>query len=202
MQHNPTVYIVDDEPAMRDALSLLIRTAGMDVIAYAEPEMFLAQFDPEVIGCIILDMRMPSWTGLELQAELNKKNVLLPQIFLSGHGDVRQTVRAMKGGAVDFLTKPVEDSLLLHTIQEAIRNYMRSLPQLKAEQETRKRLAGLTTREQDVLHLILDGLANKEIARQIDVSIRTVESHRAAIHEKLEAKNLAHLCRICMGIMN
>jgi FixJ family two-component response regulator len=198
-QHSPTVYLVDDDPAFRDALSLLIQSAGMEVVAFADPEMLLSHIDPDVIGCIILDMRMPGWTGLELQAALTERNIHLPQIFLTGYGDVRQTVRALKNGAVDFLTKPVDDRLLLHTIHEAIRAYMRVLPKVKAEQKTQERLARLTKKENAVLHHVLDGLTNKEIANQLGIGIRTVETHRAAILEKLEAQNLAHLCRMCFG---
>lgn len=195
MKPEPTVFLVDDDDAVRDSLTLLCETAGFTVRAYASAEAFLADYQQDWAGCVVLDLRMPGMSGTDLQAELRNRQLTLPIIFLTAHGDIPTTVRAIKAGAIDFLTKPVEARPFLELLREAIA--------LDQQRRTESRPMGelvldrLTPRERDVISLILAGLTNKEIARQLGISHRTVENHRARIMDKTRAANLVQLALIC-----
>jgi len=190
------VYIVDDDPAMRESMTLMLEVAGFTVRGFASAREFLAYYSDGVSGCLVLDQRMPEMTGLDLQRELRQRDGLLPIIFLSGYGDIPTTVRAVKGGAVDFLEKPVAKETLIARIEQAFATDRQQRALAAEEQAVRKRYADLTRREREVFHLATRGLANKEIARTLDISPRTVENHRARVMEKMEAENIATLCNM------
>jgi two-component system, LuxR family, response regulator FixJ len=187
------VYLVDDEFAVRDSLSLLIESTGQNVRSFESAEAFLNNYDPEQPGCLLLDVRMPSMSGLELQGELLRRKISIPIIFISGHAGIPDSAKAFRAGAVDFLEKPFDNEILLERIEEAIKIDTASREQLIEHFEIQNRLAHLTAREQEVLSLIVKGHSNKEIARILDISNRTVEAHRASIMEKMQVKSLAEL---------
>lgn len=191
-----TVFIVDDDAAVRDGLAMLLDTAGFMVETYDGAATFLAGCSASRSGCLILDVRMPEMTGPELQAELNRRGIDLPIIFLTAHGDIPTTVQAMKQGAVDFLTKPVVGSELLERVRAALEKSVQLHQQASATQALRERLEGLTQRELEVMKLVADGLPNKEIARSLGISHRTVEVHRARVMQKTGATNLVELSRL------
>ena len=192
---SPLIHLVDDDDAVRDALDLLISTVGLRVAQWSHPEVFLAQFDRNSLGAVVLDMRMPGLSGLAVLEQLQAAGVDHPVILLTGHGTVDLCRRAFKAGAAEFLEKPVDDELLLDTLQQAVRRHVKSRQRHAADQAARQRYAGLTEREREVLGLIIEGLTNKEIGRAMAVSPRTVETHRANLFEKLQAPSLAHLIR-------
>jgi len=192
---SPVIHLVDDDAPVRDALGLLIGTVGLRVQQWAEPEKFLAHFDRQSMGAIVLDVRMPVVSGLSVLESLVSAGVDHPVIMLTGHGTVDLCRRAFKAGAAEFLEKPVNDELLLDVLQQAVRRHVRSRQHQVADLATRQRFAALTERERQVLGLIMDGLTNKEIGRAIALSPRTVETHRAHLFEKLAAPSLAHLIR-------
>lgn len=192
---SPLIHLVDDDEAVRDALDLLISTVGLRVAQWSHPEVFLAQFDRNSLGAVVLDMRMPGLSGLAVLEQLQAAGVDHPVILLTGHGTVDLCRRAFKAGAAEFLEKPVDDELLLDTLQQAVRRHVKSRQRHAADQAARQRYAGLTEREREVLGLIIEGLTNKEIGRAMALSPRTVETHRANLFEKLQAPSLAHLIR-------
>jgi FixJ family two-component response regulator len=191
-----TVFIVDDDAAVRDGLAMLLDTAGLAVETYDGAAAFLAACSAPRAGCLILDVRMPEMTGPELQAELKRRGIDLPIIFLTAHGDIPTTVQAMKQGATDFLTKPVVGSELLERVQAALEKSVQLHQQASVTQALRERLEGLTQRELEVMKLVADGLANKEIARTLGISHRTVEVHRARVMQKTGVTNLVELSRL------
>lgn len=191
-----TVFIVDDDPAIRDALSLLIDLEGMAVRAFESAEAFLAACQPEWRGCLVTDVRMPGMSGVELQTELTRRGVNLPLIFLTGYGDIPMSVKAIKAGAVDFLTKPVSATALLESVQTALNEDEKRLEEAAARQAAAERLASLTERERLVMEQAIAGLSNKEIARQLDISHRTVEIHKARVMHKTGAGSIIELARI------
>lgn len=192
----PTVFVVDDDAAVRDSVCLLLETAGLAVEAHDSAESFLAALDPQRYGCLVLDMRMPGMGGLELQAELARRGALLPIIFLTAHGDIPMTVRAMKAGAADFLTKPVDGAELIERIEAALLRARSDRESVAARQEARARLAALTEREQEILALAVAGCTNKDIARRLGISFRTVEVHRSHILLKTGAATLIELAQL------
>lgn len=193
----PCVYIVDDDDAVRDSLGLVLETGGIAYQAFASAEGFLQAYCPGKPGCLLLDVNMPGMRGTELQAELAHREIRLPIIFLTAHGDIPMTVRAIKAGAVDFLTKPVASELLLNRIHAVLQLEMQQYAQAIKEQALCARLNALTTRELEVMSLVVAGHANKEIARQLGISHRTVEIHRARVMEKTGATNVLELARFC-----
>jgi RNA polymerase sigma factor (sigma-70 family) len=191
----PLVQLVDDDQAVRDALALLIATIGLRVRTWADPLAFLREVDREAIGAIVLDVRMPGISGLAVLERLVEQGVDQPVIMLTGHGTVEMCRRAFKGGAAEFLEKPVDDDLLLETLQQAVRQHVRSRERSQADRAARERHAQLSPREREVLLLVVEGLTNKEIGKALGLSPRTVEAHRAHLFEKLEVPSLAQLVR-------
>ena len=193
---SPLIQIVDDDQAVREALALLIGTVGLRVATWAHPDAFIAGFDREAIGAIVLDMRMPGLSGLAVLERLRGEGVDQPVVMLTGHGTVEMCRRAFKQGAAEFLEKPVDDDLLLDTLHQAVRQHVRSRERVAAGREARERLARLSEREREVLGLVVEGLTNKEVARALALSPRTVETHRANLSAKLEVATLAQLIRV------
>jgi two-component system, LuxR family, response regulator FixJ len=197
MKEQPaTVCIVDDDEPVRGSLRLLLKTLGLPTLAYGSAQEFLAEFDPQRRGCLVLDIRMPGMSGLELQEELNKLGALVPIIFITGHGDVPMAVEAMQQGAMDFLQKPFRDQDLVDRINKALEKDRAGREVLNNRERLQARIAALTPREREILKLIVAGKANKVIAGDLQVSQRTVEIHRAHVMEKMEANSLAHLVRM------
>ena len=192
---SPLIHLIDDDDAVRSALSLLISTVGLRVQTWAEPQAFVAGFDRDSIGVIVLDVRMPGVSGLTVLQQLVEQGVNQPVIMLTGHGTVDMCRRAFKAGAAEFLEKPVNDDALLEALQNAVRQHVRSRERQQVNQQARERYAQLSEREREVLGLIISGLTNKEIGRALDLSPRTVETHRANLFAKLGAESLADLIR-------
>ena len=190
------VYIVDDDHAVRDSLSFLMKSVGLRSSAHASADEFMKAFDPEQPGCIVLDIRMPGISGLDLQEALNEQKSITPIIFITGHGDVPMAVEAMQGGAVDFLQKPFRDQELLDRIQSAMHADQTLRRELEGRNALLKRYETLTPREKEILNHVVAGKANKVIAFDLGVSQRTVEIHRARVMEKMAARSLAHLVRM------
>ena len=176
---SPIVHIVDDDEAVCSSLRLLLKSRGIPAVSHGSAEDFLAKYDPEQPGCLVLDVRMPGMSGLELQDELNRRGAVIPVIFITGHGDVPMAVEAMQHGAADFLQKPFKDQDLTGRIQQAIAIDRRNRELLREKDAIRARLASLSPREMQVLRLVTLGKSNKVIAGDLGVSQRTVEIHRA-----------------------
>ena len=192
---SPLVHLIDDDEAVRASLALLIGTVGLRVQSWDDPQAFLAGFDRQAIGAIVLDVRMPGISGLTVLDRLVEQGVDQPVIMLTGHGTVEMCRRAFKAGAAEFLEKPVDDEALLEALQSAVRQHVKSRERLSAGREARERYAQLSEREREVLGLIVAGLTNKEIGRALSLSPRTVETHRANLFAKLETASLAQLIR-------
>ncbi len=193
MNRTPLIHLVDDDAGVRDSLALLIGTVGLRVMPWAHPQAFLDGFDREAIGAIVLDVRMPGLGGLQVLEALRTQGADQPVVMLTGHGTVALCRQAFKGGAAEFLEKPVDDQLLLDTLQSAVRQHVRSRQRGLADREARERYGQLSPREREVLGLIVAGLTNKEIGRALGLSPRTVETHRAHLFGKLGAPTLAQL---------
>ncbi|MFZ0747633.1 MAG: response regulator transcription factor [Terracidiphilus sp.] len=190
------VYVIDDDRAIREGLESLIRSIGLRVVTFGSAAEFLGAQRANVPSCLVLDVRMPGQSGLDLQGEMRGAGIHIPTIFITGHGDIPMTVRAMKQGAMEFLTKPVRGQELLDAIQKAIARD-RELRQRRAEiAELRARFDLLTPRETEVLNLVVAGLLNKQIADQLGASELTIKTHRARVMEKTGADSLAHLVRM------
>lgn len=196
MTLHPTVYIVDDDPAIRDSLGLMIEQEELSVMTFECAEDFLAACSDTSFGCVIIDIRMPGMDGMQLQEEMTRRGILLPVIFLTGHGDIPMSVRAIKSGAQDFLTKPVTREKLLASVRSALQSGTQMLEKIARVQRTRSLLADLTEREREVMMLAVLGHPNKEIARRLGISHRTVEIHKAKIMHKTGAVNLLDLARL------
>jgi len=192
---SPLVHLIDDDEAVRSSLALLIGTVGLRVQGWADPQEFIRSFDRHTVGAIVLDVRMPGISGLSVLDTLKAQGVDQPIIMLTGHGTVEMCRRAFKSGAAEFLEKPVNDEVLLEALQNAVRQHVKSRQRNQANQQARQRYAQLSDREREVLGLIVEGLTNKEIGRALDLSPRTVETHRANLFAKLGAESLAQLIR-------
>ena len=195
----PTVFVVDDDEAMRSSLKWLIESVGLRVECHASAEEFIGSYYPGRSGCLLLDVRMPGMSGLELQEDLQNHEITIPIIIITGHGDVPMSVRAMKAGATDFIEKPFNDELLLDSIRNALLVDGNQRDQQAERAELAGRLALLTPREHEVMDMVTQGKSNKEIARALDVSAKTVEAHRAKVMEKMQAKSLAALVRMSIS---
>ncbi|CAO3431367.1 response regulator transcription factor [Azospirillum doebereinerae] len=196
----PVTFVVDDDEAVRDALAVHLELAGLAVRTYASAAEFLDAVDPGQPGCAVLDIRMPGMDGLALQQEMVRRGLTLPVIVVTGHGDVPAAVRAFRAGAVDFLQKPFDEDRLIERVREA---FARDAVNRQAGAEAariRHRLDLLSPREREVMELVAQGLPNKTIARQLDIGTRTVETHRARVLEKMEARNASELARMQMRL--
>lgn len=191
----PLIHVVDDDAGVREALAALIATVGLRVATWAEPQAFLDGFDRQAIGAVVMDLRMPGLGGLAVLEQLREQGADQPVVVLTGHGSVALCRRAFKGGAAEFLEKPVDDELLLDALQQAVRQHVRARQQRQADADARERHARLSPREREVLSLVVEGLTNKAIARALGLSPRTVETHRANLFDKLGAESLAQLVR-------
>jgi two-component system response regulator FixJ len=194
-----TVYIVDDDEAIRQSVGFLLRKAGYAVTAFSSGDAFLKSVTRESDGCVLLDVRMPGLDGLEVQGRLNSLGIVLPVIMLTGHGDVTLAVRALKAGAIEFLEKPFERSVLLAAIEDGLRHAKRGIQDKLAREEAVVRIAALTAREHDVLNGMVAGRPNKLIAFDLSIATRTVEVHRANLMEKLHARSLSDVLRIAFA---
>jgi FixJ family two-component response regulator len=190
------VFIVDDDDAVRDSLCFLLTTVNLESESYESGDQFLANFDEEMSGCLLLDIRMPGTSGIEVQKRLKELNCELPVIFVTGHGDVPMAVEAMQSGAFDFIQKPFRDQDLLDRIYQALETYERQEATSNKQREIGTNYASLTPREQEVMEFVVKGAANKVIAIDLGVSQRTVEIHRARVMEKMQARSLAELVRM------
>ena len=191
-----TVFVVDDDDAVRNSLRLLLKAVGLPTELFRSADEYLKAFDNDRSGCLVLDIRMPGMSGLELQEELNRREAILPIIFITGHGDIPMAVEAMQRGALDFLQKPFRDQDLLDRINRALEKDRVGRALLGNRESIRARIASLTPREQEVLAMVTQGKANKVIAADLELSQRTVEIHRAHLMEKMGANSLAHLVRM------
>ncbi|MDB6014984.1 MAG: histidine kinase [Gammaproteobacteria bacterium] len=199
-ERSPVVFIVDDDEAVRSSLRLLLKSVGLVPSALGSAREFLDKYDPAQPGCLVLDVRMPEMSGLELQEQLNLKGAVLPVIFITGHGDVPMAVEAMQAGACDFLQKPFRDQDLIDRIQRALDKDRTNRAALNERTLIRERLQSLTPREREVLAMVTSGKANKVMAADLGVSQRTVEIHRARVMEKMSAASLAQLVRMVMDL--
>jgi FixJ family two-component response regulator len=197
MPANSTVFVVDDDDSVRRALTRLVKSAGYAVQAFASARHFLEYWrvTNEGLACLVLDIRMPGLSGLDLQHELLASNTLLPIIFITGHGDIPTSVKAMKEGAVDFLPKPVKDKDLLNAIEQALARADHNLRERKELEDVQRRLKTLTSREREVMTLVVRGLLNKQIAFELGTVEKTVKVHRARVMKKMEVQSLADLVR-------
>lgn len=202
MSEVSTVFIVDDDEAVRDSLSWLMQSVGLETETYGSADAFLQGDTDERAGCLILDIRMPGMSGLELQSVLKERGFRLPLIVISGHADVPMAVRALKAGAFDFIEKPFNDQLLLDIVQRAIEQDRQQRESQAQLDEWRARLESLTPREREVLDLVVGGAANKVISSELGVSLKTVEAHRARVMDKLKADSLSQLVRMTLTVTN
>jgi len=189
------VFVIDDDESIREALKSLIRSVGLSVETFASAQEFLQSKRPDVPACLILDVRMPGLSGLDLQRDLSETNIYIPIIFITGHGDIPMSVRAMKAGAIEFLTKPFRDQDLLDAIQQALERDRHARSEQADSADLRNRYESLTPRETEVFGLVVKGLLNKQIALQLGTSEITVKLHRRQVMEKMQADSLADLVR-------
>jgi two-component system response regulator FixJ len=200
MTKKPLVMVVDDDSGVRNAMRILLKSVGMESALYASAQEFLAAYQPSQPGCLVLDIRMPGMSGLELQQQLNLRGAVIPVIFMTGHGDIPMAVEAMQHGAFDFLQKPFRDQDLLDRIQRAIVKDTERREALGEHSRIRAHLSSLTAREREVLDLMTLGKQNKAIAQDLGVSPRTIEIHRARVMEKMNAQSVAELVRMMLDL--
>lgn len=195
-----TVYVVEDDEAVRDSLELLLKSAQQLVSTYHTANAFLSDYSEKMAGCIVLDIRMPGMDGMELQKKLNDRHSILPIIFVTGHGDVPMAVDAMKEGAVDFIQKPYREEALLEKIEAALAQDREQRKTLGEKQEIVRRVKTLTPRESEIMERMIAGQANKVIAIELEISQRTVEIHRSRVMHKMGTHSLAHLVRMVLSV--
>jgi two-component system, LuxR family, response regulator FixJ len=196
----PTVFVVDDDEGVRDSLRFLLKSVGLVTKTLGSAAEFLDSYDVTQAGCLVLDVRMPAMSGLELQQQLNIRGAMIPVIFITGHGDIPMAVEAMQHGAFDFLQKPFRDQDLIDRLQRALAKDAENRAELRQRDRIRLQFDTLTPREHDVLVLMVRGLPNKIMAAELGVSQRTVEIHRARVMEKTNAGSLAHLVRMYLDL--
>jgi len=199
MASESTVFVVDDDVDVRESVCALLESAGLHGVPFGSARAFLDAYRSNATGCVIADIRMPDMDGLELQEEIVRRNIPLPVIVVTGHADVPLAVRAMKAGALDLIEKPFDDEQLLATVRRALAKAEGQREQASAAQNVTARVASLSTRERQVLELLVAGKANKVIAYELDISPRTVEIHRARVMDKMEAKSLSDLVRAALA---
>lgn len=195
----PTVFVVDDDQAVRDSLRWLLESVGHPVESFSSALEFLASYQPEQPGCLVLDVRMPGMSGLELQEALANRHFCIPILIITGHGDISMAVQAMKDGALDFIEKPFNDQLLLDRVQNAIVQDARWRQERNEKSELKERLDQLTPREKEVLQEVVAGKPNKVVAHTLGISVKTVEIHRARAMEKMQANSLPQLVAMCIA---
>jgi two-component system response regulator FixJ len=200
MKKNPVVMVVDDDSGIRNAMRSLLKSVGLESALYASAQEFLAAYQAAQPGCLVLDIRMPGKSGLELQQELNMLGAVIPVIFMTGHGDIPMAVEAMQHGAFDFLQKPFRDQDLLDRIQRAIVRDSEQRQTLGEHARIKAYVESLTAREREVLDLMTQGKQNKVIAQDLGVSPRTIEIHRARVMEKMNAQSVAQLVRMMLDL--
>jgi two-component system response regulator FixJ len=200
MKKNPVIMVVDDDSGVRNALRSLLKSVGLESALYGSAQEFLAAYQPAQPGCLVLDIRMPGMSGLELQQQLNLRGAVIPVIFMTGHGDIPMAVEAMQHGAFDFLQKPFRDQDLLDRIQRAIAKDAEQRQSLGEHERIKGHLESLTAREREVLELMTQGHQNKVIAQNLNVSPRTIEIHRARVMEKMNATSVAQLVRMMLDL--
>lgn len=196
MSEQPIVFVVDDDPAMRESLRWLIESVSLNVQTFDSAQAFLDGYQLEQWGCLVLDIRMPGLSGLDLQERMLDQGIDLPIIFVTGHGDVQMAVRAIKSGAVDFLEKPFSDQTLLDRIQQSIARHRELREEAARRNEIEQRLLNLSRRERDVFERVVAGMSNRAIAEELGLSPKTVEVHRARVMEKMRARSLPELVRL------
>jgi FixJ family two-component response regulator len=194
MSNDAIVFVVDDDEAVRQSTAWLIESIGLKVITFISGDEFLENYNNES-GCVVMDVRMPGMSGLEAQEEMKSRKISLPLIFITGHGDVPMAVRALKRGAFDFIEKPFNDQILLDSVQRGLKHSDEVMKSLIKHQSIDKRIATLTPREKEVMMRVTQGKPNKVIAHELNVSIKTVEVHRARMMEKMEAHSVAELVK-------
>jgi two-component system, LuxR family, response regulator FixJ len=200
MKNDAVVMVVDDDSGVRNAMRALLKSVGLQSALYASAQEFLAAYQPEQQGCLVLDIRMPGMSGMELQQQLNLRGAVIPVIFMTGHGDIPMAVEAMQHGAFDFLQKPFRDQDLLDRIQRAIVKDAELRKSLGEHARIRSHLESLTPREREVLDLMTQGKQNKVIGQDLGVSPRTIEIHRARVMEKMGATSVAELVRMMLDL--
>lgn len=196
---NHLVYIVDDDQAIRSAISLLLKAEGINSCEFASADEFLRDFKPHDQCCLVADVRMPGMSGLELQQELNRRHISLPMIIITGHGDISMAVKAMKAGATDFIEKPFRNQALLDRIRDCLAKSAQLQREQKQRNEATKKLALLTKREREIMTHLVAGKLNKQIGAELNISTRTVEAHRAKLMEKLQAKSVSDIVQIAIA---
>lgn len=199
-QMTPTVFVVDDDEEVRSALKLLLESVGLPVICYASAHEYLERFNEKLPGCLVVDIRMPGMSGLDMQEKLSERPIHPPVIIITGHGDVPMAVRAVQAGAVDFIEKPFRDQLLLDSVHRAIEKDAERRGEASRKSEIREHLSQLTPREREVLDLVIGGMRNKNISEQLGITISTVEAHRSRVMEKMQAESLSHLMRMMLTL--
>jgi two-component system response regulator FixJ len=199
MSDRKTIYLVDDHEAVRDSLAALLEAHGLAVETYGCGEDFLAALNPSTHGCLLLDLRLPGMSGIEIQQRLSSMGAKLRTIMISGHGDIPLAVKALKAGAVDFIEKPCADEVILDRVQRAFELSERAREEEATNDDVAVRLAVLTAREREVLEALVSGQPNKVIAHELGISPRTVEIHRARVMSKMAAKSLSHLVRMALA---
>ncbi len=199
MNDEQTIFVVDDDETMRGSLRWLLESLRLRVQTYASAQDFLSIYDPAQPGCLVLDVRMPEISGLELQKILAKRQICIPIILITGHGDISMAVRGMKAGAFDFIEKPFNDQVLLERVQQCLALDSQQRCEVAEREKIIKRLGSLTPREAEVLDGVINGKSNKVIAAELGISVKTVEVHRARVMEKMAAKSVAELTALCIA---
>jgi RNA polymerase sigma factor (sigma-70 family) len=199
-QSKPTVFVVDDDEEVRSALKLLFESVGLPVICYPSAMDYLQQFDASSPGCLVVDIRMPGMSGLDMQEKLAQYPLHPPVIIITGHGDVPMAVRAVQAGAVNFIEKPFRDQILLDSVHRAIEVDAERRGEASRLSDIQDRLDQLTPREREVLDLVISGMRNKNISQQLGITLSTVEAHRSRVMEKMQADSLSHLMRMMLTL--